>query len=440
MATTPRATATATATATVTATATQSAESQGRWLLVFVLSYLALMADGADVMMYGLTLTRIKDDFGLSNVQAGALGSLTLVGMAAGGILGGWLSDRVGRVRVVVWALTLFSLGAGLLGLTHSFLQFAIVRFIGSLGIGCMVLVTTLVAEYVPAERRSLILGALQTAISAGYIVVIALSSWILPHYGWRTLYYVSAVPVVFALAIKFAVPEPASWRASRAADRNSQNESGTHGQSGARLRDGRYAVIFRTRQTRTLFILWTLASVFILSGFYGLNNWLPTYLERELHIKFSSLTGYMIGTYVVAFIGKIFAGWLGDRWSRRGVYVLGCAGAALFLPVIIFWHTRENIAALMLFFGFLYGVPLGTIGTFMSESFATSIRGTAVGGSYNVGRFCAGAAPIVIGYLATQFSIGFGFLVVGAVFFLSGVTALFIPDRLYDTERPSTP
>jgi AAHS family cis,cis-muconate transporter-like MFS transporter len=329
----------------------------------------------------------------------------------------------------VVWALALFSLGAGMLGLTHSFLEFAIVRFISSLGIGCMVLVTTLVAEYVPTERRSLILGALQTGISAGYIVVIALSSWILPHYGWRTLYYVSALPVVFALAIKFAVPEPASWRASREVAAKSPRQ----------WRDSRYHVIFSNRQTRLLFILWTLASIFILSGFYGLNNWLPTYLEKELHLKFSSLTGYMIGTYVVAFIGKIFAGWLGDRWSRRGVYVLGCVGAALFLPVIIFWHTRENIAALMLFFGFLYGVPLGTIGTFMSESFATSIRGTAVGGSYNLGRFCSGAAPIVIGYLATQFSIGLGFLVVGAVFFLSGVTALFIPDRLYDTEQPST-
>ncbi|MFM0223737.1 MFS transporter [Paraburkholderia dipogonis] len=408
----------------------QTSESQGRWLLVFILGYLALMADGADVMMYGLTLTRIKDDFGLSNVQAGALGSLTLLGMAVGGIFGGWASDRIGRVRVVVWALALFSVGAGLLGLTHSFLEFAIVRFISSLGIGSMVLVTTLVAEYVPTERRSLILGALQTGISAGYIVVIALSSWILPHYGWRTLYYVSALPVVFALAIKFAVPEPASWRASHAVERTSQR----------RWRDSRYHVIFSNRQTRTLFILWTLTSVFILSGFYGLNNWLPTYLEKELHIKFSALTGYMIGTYVVAFIGKIFAGWLGDRWSRRGVYVFGCVGAAIFLPVIIFWHTRENIAVLMLFFGFLYGVPLGTIGTFMSESFATSIRGTAVGGSYNLGRFCSGAAPIVIGFLATQFSIGLGFLVVGAVFFLSGVTALFIPDRLYDTDRPSTP
>ena len=407
-------------------TLTRSAESQNTWVLVFVLGYLALLADGADVMMYGLTLTRIKDEFGLSNVEAGALGSLTLVGMAIGGILGGWASDRLGRVRVVVWALALFSLGAGLLGLTHSFLEFAVVRFISSMGIGCMVLVTTLVAEYVPTERRSLILGVLQTGISAGYIVVISLSNWILPHYGWRTLYYVSAIPVLLALAIKFAVPEPAAWQASRAASRKGERGHRTN----------RYYQTFSNRQSRTLFILWTLASLFALSGFYGLNNWLPTYLEKELHIKFGAMAGYMIGTYVVAFIGKIFAGWLGDRWSRRGVYVLGCVGAALFLPAIIFWHTRDNIVYLMLAFGFLYGVPLGTIGTFMSESFATAIRGTAVGGSYNIGRFCSGAAPIIIGYIATQFSIGIGFLVVGGVFFLSGVTAFFIPDRLYDTQR----
>lgn len=406
--------------------ATQTSALQSRWLLVFILGYFALIADGADVMMYGLTLTRIKEEFGLTNVESGALGGLTLVGMAIGGIAGGWASDRLGRVRVVAWALALFSLGAGLLGFTHNFVEFAAVRFISSLGIGCMVLVTTLVAEYVPTERRSLILGVLQTGISAGYIVVIALSNWILPHYGWRTLYYLSALPVLLALIIKFAVPEPASWQASLIASRDR-----VRGFAGTR-----YFQIFSQPQSRTLFILWTVASLFFLSGFYGLNNWLPTYLEKELHMKFSTMAGYMIGTYVVAFIGKIIAGWLGDRWSRRGVYVLGCAGAALFLPVIIFWHTRENIIYLMLVFGFMYGVPLGTVGTFMSESFTTSIRGTAVGGSYNFGRFCSGAAPIVIGYIATQFSIGIGFLVVGAVFFLSGVTAIFIPDRLYDTQQ----
>jgi len=116
----------------------EAAQPASRWLIVFALGYLALLVDGADVMMYGLTLTRIKSEFGLTNVEAGALGSLTLVGMAVGGILGGWASDSLGRVRVVVWALALFSLGAGLLGLTHSFLQFAVVRFISSLGIGCI--------------------------------------------------------------------------------------------------------------------------------------------------------------------------------------------------------------------------------------------------------------------------------------------------------------
>ncbi|QGZ59643.1 MFS transporter [Paraburkholderia acidiphila] len=403
---------------------TTSPGNANRWLLVFALGYLALLVDGADVMMYGLTLTRIKSEFGLTNVEAGALGSLTLLGMAIGGILGGWASDSFGRVRVVVWAMMLFSVGAGLLGLTHSFLEFAVVRFISSMGIGCMVLVSTLVAEYVPMARRSLILGVLQTAISAGYITVIALSTWILPHYGWRMLFYVAAAPVVLAVAIHFFVPEPPSWRMSEAAARP----------SGRRWHDNRYALIFADREARRMFIFWSLASVFALSGFYGLNNWLPTYLESELHIKFSAMTGYMTATWVVAFIGKIVAGWLGDRWSRRGVYVLGCIGAAVFLPVIVLFHTRENIAWLMLVFGFLYGVPLGTIGTFMSESFETRIRGTAVGGSYNVGRFCSGAAPVVIGYIATQFSIGMGFLVVGAVFFLSGVMALFIPDRLHDT------
>ncbi|KXV02943.1 MFS transporter [Caballeronia megalochromosomata] len=402
----------------------RASPATGRWLIVFALGYLALLVDGADVMMYGLTLTRIKSEFGLTNVEAGALGSLTLVGMAVGGILGGWASDALGRVRVVVWALALFSLGAGLLGLTHSFLQFAAVRFISSLGIGCMVLVSTLVAEYVPTERRSLTLGVLQTGVSAGYIVVIALSNWILPHYGWRMLFYVATVPVVLAMAIHWFVPEPPGWRAS----------ASVHPRERRKWRENRYYLIFSDREARRMFILWALASVFALSGFYGLNNWLPTYLEKELHVRFGSMASYMIGTYVVAFMGKIFAGWLGDVWSRRGVYVIGCIGAALFLPVIIFLHTRENIVWLMLFFGFLYGVPLGTMGAFMSESFATRIRGTAVGGSYNVGRFCSGAAPVVIGYIATQFSFGTGFLLVGAVFFLSGVCTLFIPDRLYDT------
>ncbi|WP_246291321.1 hypothetical protein [Paraburkholderia fynbosensis] len=93
-----------------------ASKAQNRWLLVFILGYMALLADGAGVMMDGLTLTRIKNEFGLTNVESGALGSLTLVGMTIGGILRGWASDRLGRVRVVAWAWRSFRWARGCWG------------------------------------------------------------------------------------------------------------------------------------------------------------------------------------------------------------------------------------------------------------------------------------------------------------------------------------
>lgn len=68
------------------------------------------------------------------------------------------------------------------------------------------------------------------------------------------------------------------------------------------------------------MFVLWALAFVFALSGFYGLNNWLPTYLDKELQVRFGSMAGYMIGTYVVAFPSSA-------RSSRAGSAMYG-AGA----------------------------------------------------------------------------------------------------------------
>jgi hypothetical protein len=73
---------------------------------------------------------------------------------------------------------------------------------------------------------------------------------------------------------------------------------------------------------------------------------------------------------------------------------------------------------------GYLYDVPRFTMGAFMSERLATRIGGTAVGGLYNRGRFCSGATPVAIGFVATQFQFGVSYLLVGAVFFLSGAYA----------------
>ena len=359
------------------------------------------MVDGADLMFLSYSLSSIKKDFGLTNVEAGMLGSVTLVGMAIGGIYGGWASDRFGRVRTVVWTILVFSLSSAALGTTHGLWDFAAYRFIGALGLGAeYVVCNTLMAEYVPTHQRTTVLGTLQAGWSVGYVVAALIASWILPHYGWRWLFYIATVPVVMALLMQRIVPEPPNWVAARAKASADKAAGVVHSVK----KESVYKIIFGDAGHRRMFTLWALTSCFLQFGYYGVNNWMPSYLEKELHMNFKAMTGYMVGTYVAMILGKVIAGWLADRFGRRAIFALGAIGAAAFLPVIVLHNSPDNIVYLLVFFGFLYGVPYGVNATYMTESFETKIRGSAVGGAYNIGRIGAAIAPAAIGYLVHRF------------------------------------
>lgn len=411
-----------------------AAENKNIWKVVFLFSFLALMIDGADLMFLSYSLGSLTREFGLTKVQAGTLGTITLAGMAFGGIFGGWAADRFGRVKTVVWTVILFSVGTAALGSTQNFEQFALFRLIASIGLGAVYVVSnTLMAEYVPTERRTTVLGSLQAGWSVGYVVATLLAGWILPTYGWRWLFYIAIIPVVLAVLMQRLVPEPAPWIAAR----KKLAEDKAAGVRAARPQASAMKQIFANPGHRRMFILWALAAGFLQFGYYGVNNWMPTYLEKELHMNFKAMTGYMVGTYVAMILGKIAAGWLADRFGRRAVFAFGALGTAVFLPLIVFYNSPGNIVYLLTIFGFLYGIPYGVNATYMTESFETSIRGSAVGGAYNVGRIGAAVAPACIGYLATNGSIGLGFLVMGVAYFLCGIVpALFIKEKLYDPQQ----
>lgn len=403
------------------------------WILVFILCFLGLLVDGADLMFLSYSLTSLKKEFGLTDVQAGSFGSITLIGMAIGGITGGWAADRLGRVPVIVWSIAIFSVGTALLGGTQNYGQFAFFRFVSSTGLGAVYVVcNTLMAEYVPTSKRTTVLGALQAGWSVGYVVATILAGWILPDYGWRWLFYISIVPVVLAVVIRRYVPESPSWLA---AQKERFENAGI--QRMPENKESAIVQIFKDPVHKRMFILWALTSTALQFGYYGVNNWMPSYLEKELSINFKSMSGYLVGTYTAMILGKVVAGRLADYFGRRVIYAAGAMGAAAFLPVIIYCNTPENIVYLLVIFGFLYGVPYGVNATYMTESFETKLRGSAVGAAYNVGRIGAAMAPLVIGYLASQWSIGMGFLVMGVAYFICGlIPALFIKEKLYDPQK----
>jgi MFS transporter, AAHS family, cis,cis-muconate transporter len=399
------------------------------WKMVLVSGFLGLMVDGMDLMFLSYSLPSLMKDFGIGPIEAGSLASYTLVGMGIGGFIGGWAADRYGRVRAVVWSIVLFSLATSVLALSQTYGQFAALRFVSALGLGAEYVVSnTLMAEYVPTSRRTTVLGTLQSGWSLGYVCAALLARTIIPTYGWRPLFAIAVVPVVLALVIRRAVPEPPSWSRSAGAVASTARRSA-------------WRTVFATSSHRRMFLLWAATSTFLQFGYYGVANWLPTYLVRELGVDFTKMTGFLIGTYIASIVGKVVAGWLADRYGRRIIYVLGGVSTALFLPVLVMRHTPETIVPLLALFGFLYGIPYGVNATYMTESFSTEIRATAVGGAYNLGRAGAAVAPALIGLVATRYSIGLGLMTMGAAYLLTGlIPALFIREKLYDPLGRETP
>ncbi|WP_075166822.1 MFS transporter [Acinetobacter indicus] len=147
----------------------------------------------------------------------------------------------------------------------------------------------------------------------------------------------------------------------------------------------------------------------------------------------------YVPTKYRTTVLGTLQTGYAADKFGRRITFVFGTVSTAAFLPVIIFFNTPDNIAYLLVTFGFLYGIPYGVNATYMAETFSTDVRGTAIGGAYNMGRLGAAIAPATIGMIAAGSSFTMAFIVMGAAYFIAGVIpGLLIRERQYDPQQAS--
>lgn len=139
------------------------------WITAFILCFLILLADGVDLAFLAYSLTSIKAEFNLTTVQAGALGSWSLVGGVIGSLIGGWACDRFGRVKVIVFYMILASSWSFTLGFVESYHQFLIIRSIAAIGLGSLYIAcNTLMSEYIPTKYRTTVLAALMTGFTLG--------------------------------------------------------------------------------------------------------------------------------------------------------------------------------------------------------------------------------------------------------------------------------
>jgi MFS family permease len=365
------------------------------------------MLDSMDFLLFTFALRPIQKEFALSSSAMGALTSVALVAAAFGGIFFGRVSDRIGRVQAMTASMLVYSIATAALATSHSFAQLLIWRAVVGIGMGGeWSSGSVLVAETWPAEHRAKGVGLMQSGWAIGAMLAAAFSAIFLERYGWRVLFLIGILPAIAAIVIRRKVAEPAIWTASE--------KRGT-----TPLRN-----LFSPRFLRPTVVATLLASA-VLVAYWGVFNWLPSYLSTPLKGGGAGLTLTKSAWWVVliqsgAFLGYVTFGWIADAIGRRPAFTLFMISAAIVVP--LYAHSRSQMALLILgpLVGYFGSGYFSIFGALLAEMYPTSMRGTAQGFCYNAGRLVSAAAPWAIGAAADRGGIGSA-LAADALFFVVG-------------------
>jgi len=388
-----------------------------------VAAFLGWMLDGMDIMLYAFALTAIRDEFGLSAGAVGALASVTLVTSAVGGVAAGYLADRLGRARVLVWSILVYSVFTAATATAASVAGLVLWRALVGFGLGAEWSAgSVLVAETWPSRHRGKAIGFVQSGWAVGYLLAAALAALILPLRGWRTLFLVGIVPALVTVWIRRRVAEPAVWRATHTEGAAATAAAGVAGTA---------ALLLRPPLARLTLVATTLATV-LLFAYWGLFTWMPTFLASPVSQGGAGLgvvrsSAWIVPMQIGAFLGYNLFGLVAGRIGRRPAFSLFVGGAALIVPA--YGLLARQPAALMAlgplvgFFGHGY---FSLFGALLAELFPSAIRATAQGACYNIGRAVSALAPFAIGAAADRMGYGAA-LALTSGFYVAGLGLVYL-------------
>ena len=370
-----------------------------------------------DVLLYAFVLDHVRAEFGIDDRMSGLLLALPLLASAVGGVLFGWVADRLGRTRALMASILVYSIATAACGLVSTVWQLAAARLLVGLGMGGeWATGAALVAETWPAQHRGKALGLMQSAWAVGYAAAAALNAVVLPAFGWRAVFLAGLLPAIVTLWIRRSVEESPLWLAGpRTAHRSGLADVLTG--RGARL-------------------TWTIAAMNAATMFawWGLFSWIPSFLARPLDQGGAGLSLLRSSTWIVLmqvgmWLGYVSFGFIADHVGRKRTYVTYLVVAAALVPI---YATARHPALLLAlgpviaFFGTGYFSGFGAV---TAEIFPTRIRATAQGLTYNVGRGISAAAPFTVGALATVYGLGAALLVTSLAFLLAAALWTWIPE-----------
>jgi MFS family permease len=349
-------------------------------------------------MIYPLVIGTIIAMWKVDAGTAGLAGTVTLLASAIGGWLGGYLADRVGRVRTLQFTILWFSVFSLVCAFVQNFDQLLIARALLGLGFGGeWAAGAVLMGESIRAQYRGRAVGSVQSGWAIGWGLAVLsqaiLFSYVPPELAWRWMFAIGALPALLVFFLRRYVEEPEIAAATLA----KQNASGE--------RPG-LQEIFAGPILKTT-ILASLAVTGCQGGYYAITFWVPRFLTTERKLSVVSSTGYLAALIIGSFIGYLVGAWLADKIGRRNLFLTFSIGA---IAVVLIYTqiplTNEVLWLLGFPLGFFASGYFSGVGAFLTELYPTRLRGSGQGFCYNFGRGIGALFPFLVGALSNSTSL----------------------------------
>lgn len=378
-----------------------------------VASVAGLTLEGMDIMFISFAMTMIIAEFNIDLATGGLISSITNIGMLLGGIVFGVLADKYGRVKVFTFTIILFAIGTALTGVATSIEQVYVYRFIAGLGAGGEYGIgMALVAEAWPKNKQGRASSYVSVGAQYGVILAALLSAIILPTLGWRALFFVGLLPVIFAFIVRKNIDESPEWLAAQKQQNNKQE-------------NGKLAQLFASpRITMTTLSLILMATVQI-AGYNGLMIWLPSMLQKSQGLSVSSSALWTISTAVGMIIGMLTFGRFMDRFGAKrtfGIFLVASACA-----VFLYSFATGAVAILVggAVVGFFSNGMFAGYGALISSFYPVQIRSTATNTIFNFGRAIGGFSPIFVGFILQSYDMTVVMIYLAALYCISFIVML---------------
>jgi AAHS family 4-hydroxybenzoate transporter-like MFS transporter len=391
---------------------------------VATLVTIAMLLDGYDMQAAAFAAPSIRADWGVEASALGPMLAAALIGMALGTAVGGFIGDRYGRRPALLTGVLTFSLFALISAFAKDLFWLTVLRFLTGIGMGAVIPnAMALVSEVISDRWRGIAMTVALAAVPCGGMVGAALSSWLIPEFGWRASLGVGGIiPLAFLLLLWAWLPESPRFNP----DKNRQ-EAQEKDQT-----QGTFAILFSQENVRVTAGLW-LAFFGSMLVHYSYLSWLPTLLSASGINTGDAVRGSMyFNLFGVA--GSFAGSWFVLRRGSLELLLITCALITVGSAAIA-WQLQNSPN----YWGLIAGIAIAgcgaatlqvTLFSLAAQAYPIFCRARGIGWAAGIGR--AGAIlSAALGGIVVQMEDGVTiFLTVIGIIPLIVVAGLFVINR----------